>query len=378
MGPLQLKPRRVPFCTNSSNNVTLLHPGYPDGQNILFFLPMLDSGGIHHETVWVACALLANSRWDGFLSVTRDGEEIPEPKQDTLQGERYYFRVPGDPQWAVIPSIKNLRCPSTVPGLWASCPIEPATTDDVGKRDQTCRITTSLIPNEIAHIIPQAQIEWWQSNSMFTYTANPDFSSDTRCAENAILLRRDLHKMWDDHRFAIVPKRDKWVVHVLWKSPSKELETEYHNLELQPLYGVARQFLLCRFALAILSKSMFLKQGTERKLVTLDAEGEVQVRSMSPNEYSRRFFPTGRANSRSGSPTKRQRPDRDMNGTDVDKTEMGRMDGMESSTESEEQRGRPRKRRGSFDTPSFDPLSEPPFKHICLAHTPPRSISPAY
>lgn len=79
--------------------------------------------------------------------------------------------------------------------------------DDVGSRDQICRVTASELANVIAHIIPQAQSEWWQRNIIFMYTANPDLSSDTRCAENAILLRRDIRKLWDDNRFALITER---------------------------------------------------------------------------------------------------------------------------------------------------------------------------
>lgn len=183
----------------------------------------------------------------GWISIyDQRREAIPEGRDAVLLGRRYYFLIQdstsspapsrvvlrlvlkqsADDQYPIVPSYDNFLCPATLPDSWATNPlIEPATTDDVGKREQTCRVTASLLPNELAHIIPQAQSEWWQRNNMFAYTANPDLSSDTRCADNAILLRRDLHKMWDHHRFAIVPKAGKWVIHVLWKSPSDELET---------------------------------------------------------------------------------------------------------------------------------------------------------
>lgn len=281
-----------------------------------------------------------------------------------------------DDQYPIVPSYDNLLCPAILPDSWADSPvIEPATTDDVGKRDQTCRITASLLPNEIAHIIPQAHSEWWQRNSMFAYAANPDLSTDTRCADNAILLRRDLHKVWDDHRFTIVPKAGKWVIHVLWKSPSDELEKEYHNLELQPLYGVARHFLFCRFALAILSKSIFLNQSVTRRLITLDSDAAPQVRSMSTNEYQSLFSPMGRAN-RSQSPKKRQRSVQGNGEAGLDEEES---DGTGSVSEEEGERGRRRKRSRSF-AESLDHRGEGlrsvdrKRQRLC---TPPRSTSPA-
>ncbi|CAG9998220.1 unnamed protein product [Clonostachys byssicola] len=91
-----------------------------------------------------------------------------------------------------------------------------------------------------SHTIPQAQNEWWQRN--IAYTANPELSADIHCVENEILLRRDLHKLRDDHQFVTMPKAGKWVIDVLWKSPSDEFEIKYHNLELQLLSGVKRPF----------------------------------------------------------------------------------------------------------------------------------------
>ncbi|CAH0033351.1 unnamed protein product [Clonostachys rhizophaga] len=380
MATLCLKPRRSPYSTNGSQQTFFLHPGYPDGHNILFVFPTVDSGGIHHETARIACAILANSRWDGFLTTTRDGEAINQGRDEILVNQRYYFRIQDDEQYPIIPSFNNFLCPTTLPDSWAaSSPlIEPTTMDDVRNRDQTCRITASLVPNGIAHIIPQAQSEWWQSNSMIAYTANPELSTDTRCAENAILLRRDLHKLWDDHRFAIVPKAGKWVIHVLWKSPSEELEKKYHNLELQPLSGVARHFLFCRFALAILSKSIFLNQNVTRKLVTLDSEATPHVRSMSANEYRRLFSPARRANSRSQSPQKRQRSAQD---NDEAMDEEGPVSGSDSGEE--EQRGRRRRRSwlyvdtfSSHDAPEWHPGRDKyADRKRQKLHTPPKSNS---
>lgn len=228
--------------------------------------------------------------------------------------------------YPIVPSFDHFTYPSDLPDQWSDdthAPIDPSIVDDVGKRDLTCRVTGSLMPNETTHVIPQAQSEWWQRNSMFTYTANPDQSLDSKCADNTILLRRDVHKMWDDHRFAVVPKCGKWVLHVLWNSPTVELEEEYHNLPLQPLCGVSRYFFFCRFALAVLCKSTFLSQGVPRKLVTLVRSGSPRVRSMSADEYRGFFNTTGRAQSRSQSPKKRQRSAQDS------------LDGMQSGSESE-------------------------------------------
>ncbi|KAH7118488.1 hypothetical protein EDB81DRAFT_667826 [Dactylonectria macrodidyma] len=349
-GPaLSLKRRRPAPAPQANGVVFFLHPGYPDSKNVLLSLPALDSGGIHHETARIACAILADCNWNGFFSLTRDGPRLPAGSDDILTQNRYYFRIEGDDKYPIVPSFDNFRCPSSLPPSWSddsSAPIQTTLTHDVGKRDQTCRITGSLIPNETAHIIPAAQSDWWVRNNMFAYTRPQSF--DTRCASNTILLRRDLHKMWDDHHFCIVPKAGEWVVHMLWDCPTVELQDEYHNLELQPLRGVSRYFLLCRFALATLSHSVFLNQLIPRKLVTVTESGPPQVHLASADECRRLF--NNRTNSRTPSPKKRQRS---AQGEPEDAEDSGTSSGSEletqpeSSDEDEPKRGRPRKRRWS-------------------------------
>ncbi|KAM0438493.1 hypothetical protein ACHAPT_001242 [Fusarium lateritium] len=353
-GPaLSIKRRRPPLAPQSNSAVFFLHPGYPDSKNVLLSLPALDSGGIHHETARIACAILADCSWNGFFSLTRDGPRLTAGSDDILTRDRYYFRIEGIDKYPVVPSFDNFRCPSTLPPSWlddSSAPIQMALADDVGKRDQTCRVTGSLIPNETAHIIPAAQDDWWVRNNMFTHTRPQSF--DTRCASNTILLRRDLHKMWDDHRFCIVPKAGEWVVHLLWDCPTVELQDEYHNLELQPLRGVSRYFLLCRFALAMLSHSVFLNQLVSRELVTVTESGPPRVYLASADEC-RRFF-KNRTSSRTPSPKKRQRSAQGGDPDDADDDASTISSSSESETQPESgddeddaERGRPRKRRWS-------------------------------
>ncbi|RFU75046.1 hnh endonuclease domain-containing, partial [Trichoderma arundinaceum] len=325
MTSLNIKYRRQPYADNDCELVTFLHPGYPDGQNVLLILPAVDRGGIHHGTALSACAILANCNWDGFLSTTRYGRPIKDSMSDVLKSQQYYFCIRNgyiflfsllldgmlvliklvDDQYPVIPSFAHFSCPTTLPFLWdhiMAPAINPATTDDVVTRDKTCRVTASHEPNEVALIIPESQSEWWQRNGMFNHTNNTDPSAGIHSADNAILLRSDLHKLWDEHRFTIVPKVSKWMIHVLWKSPWEDLEKDYQNLQLQELHGVSRHLLFCRHALAIFSKSVFLSQGVPRNLVTINSDGTTQARIYSFDEYKCFLSPVSMANSLSHSP----------------------------------------------------------------------------
>ncbi|KAK2736636.1 hypothetical protein FQN55_001582 [Onygenales sp. PD_40] len=356
---LQLRAAAAPFKLPNPaiRNIQFLHPAYPENENILLVFPAFDSGGVHHETARVACAILANCRWDGYLSTIRNGPRLTLGVDGVLTDPIYYFCVDEESDYPVIPSFEHFRFPSRLPDSWSSdvsAPIQPATSDRISDRDQTCRITCSSLPNEIAHIIPAAQEEWWRINSMFLHTARPWSSVYTNCPENAILLRRDLHYIWDSHQFAVVPKRGRWVVHILDNQVTDELQERYHNLETQPIIGVAREYLFARFALAILGRmSIFTKQGFPRKLIIME-DNSPQLKNLSSKECRDLFGPPN--TSRSQSPKKRQRPsqleqNQDDDSIDHNSTEQeeiwlaGQWGESYGSDPDDEQRGRSKKRR---------------------------------
>ncbi len=79
--------------------VFLRHPGYGDNKDILLKLPALDAGGgIHHETARIACCIVANNRWDGFLTENKAGTQRVDATlgpDDNLLKKDYYFHIPG-------------------------------------------------------------------------------------------------------------------------------------------------------------------------------------------------------------------------------------------------------------------------------------------
>ena len=84
----------LPKCFK--HRIKFRHPGYPDNHNILLSLCGVDhpDGGIHHETARIACAIVANNRWDGFLSEKHCGLGINIPRNGIIRGQGYYFQVP--------------------------------------------------------------------------------------------------------------------------------------------------------------------------------------------------------------------------------------------------------------------------------------------
>jgi hypothetical protein len=73
------------------------HPGYPDDANILLqFSPCDETNGIHYQTAHVACAIVADNRWDGYFSIDKEGTHRIEPLNPdaSLEEDEYYFHVP--------------------------------------------------------------------------------------------------------------------------------------------------------------------------------------------------------------------------------------------------------------------------------------------
>jgi HNH endonuclease len=64
------------------------------------------------------------------------------------------------------------------------------TATQVANRDISCRITQCKESTEIAHIIPSSEMDRYRSQAM---SRHADFND----ASNAVLLRPDVHKIWD-------------------------------------------------------------------------------------------------------------------------------------------------------------------------------------
>lgn len=141
---------------------------------------------------------------------------------------------------------------------------------------------------------------------------------------NAILLRSDIHKSFDYKRFAFVPKPKltasstepvTYVTHIFCSPHPHELTSLYHNIALQPLTGVAPEYLFARFAWTIFQfVSIFLQAGVPRRLalyetptdsVDLNTAARFSVKTLTGEEC--RMIPL-RSRSRSVSQKKREPP----------------------------------------------------------------------
>jgi hypothetical protein len=73
------------------HQVRLRHPGCSGNNNVLLslFAPDHPSGGMHHETACIACAIVA---WGGYFTETVDGEQkrVTSGPESILPGKNYF------------------------------------------------------------------------------------------------------------------------------------------------------------------------------------------------------------------------------------------------------------------------------------------------
>lgn len=219
--------------------------------------------------------------------------------------------------------------------------------DTIHARDKSCRITASVLGNEIAHLVPQKEDAWFAANQMTMYAARTEASpaNATNDTNNALLLRSDLHQAFDNRQLVIVPKWRAWAIHVLSGLPGEELAVVYHNVPPQALSGLAVEYLFARFAWTVLGQTTFVRAGVARRLVLVDEDGRSHTSNVSGKDCRDGFLPAltrgkSRSQSRSHSPKKRTRDDLvEDEWSDPSDSTDGSMDDFDWDT-----RGRPRKR----------------------------------
>ncbi|KAL2349871.1 hypothetical protein BJ546DRAFT_897082, partial [Cryomyces antarcticus] len=315
----------VGVSTNPAHRIRIRHPGYEDRNNVIMVLqaPDVPGGGIDYGTARIGCAIVANNRWDGFLTASRNGPEIDTVRNEVLPCGDYYFSVPqtenGKQQFS--PLFSDWSFPhNDLPENWRSVQIKEHTRSSsvvstvVKIRDTACRLTGCTEGVELAHVCPQSVNDWFHKNRMDDYILSPRRSGSSAIddASNVMLLRSDIHKAFDAVKIALVPKASSsgsyvMVAHILELSP--ELVALYHNVPLQPLKGLSVEFLFARFAWSMFSfVEGFLQARTERVLCVSIRDARPVIRDFSGDEC---LSFTRSKPSRSQSPKKRERSDAD-------------------------------------------------------------------
>ena len=284
---------------NLQGRIILCHPHYCAPTNVLLHLLAPDGadGGLDYGFAHIACGILAGNRWDGFFTAA-DGSRLQLMSGDIMPVGMYYFNINGsstENPYPVVPSFKDWQFPHNAFPPWKDC--LPPPVPDAGRtyapssfafavacKNETCRLSGFIEGCEAAHLCPESESDWFNLNNLSRYNIKPSLPpsrvlSDTA---NAVLLRQDIHMLFDANMFVFLPKvgtdaarNSSIVTHLL--VPSKELGILYHNAKIKPILNVHPAFLLARFAWAILRLSSFFRApGLRRKILTVDGVAEIQ------------------------------------------------------------------------------------------------------
>ncbi|KAI0385907.1 hypothetical protein F5Y04DRAFT_245022 [Hypomontagnella monticulosa] len=212
---------------------------------------------------------------DPYLSKSRvSGREvINRPPNGLLRRGTYYFHIPehtGQEPYPITPSFTHWVFPEKpIPRPWREVEILPippskeaaialaANDDAIIVRDESCRISRFSCGLEKAYLVPTAEEVWFQFNRMnrFNYNASSIPSIDD--VANRILLRADIHHVFDSKGLVIIPKLEdskyNLVTYILHTNRLyiPELHPLFHNRRCQEFYGVSKEDLFARFAWSI-------------------------------------------------------------------------------------------------------------------------------
>ena len=162
--------------------IAFRHPAYNDDANVLLRLQPFEhpQGGLHLHVGLVACQIIANNAFSGYLTKTKDCEPIPTADFNSVLLEKeYYFHVPPPPslslsaspfKYAVIPSFRHWRFPHCqLPPIWQALnrdtvpgPISAPTNvaASIRARDGPyCRLTDYGDCLDSSHVVPEAEWE---------------------------------------------------------------------------------------------------------------------------------------------------------------------------------------------------------------------------
>ena len=327
-----LRPRLpTPSTLPIPKTIVVLHPDYPDGKNNLIGLPANDDGGIHYDTVLVACQILANNRWDGYFARKTAApaaaapvfERVERPADNMLRGHEHYFCLPDRPApnpdspYPIVVTFTDWRFPhSGMPSIWSDVDLNPghlgAGVEERSMPTEGCCITACGDATEKSHVVHRNLGDWFNVNHMRSYAPRSSMTTQQiNSPANIVCMRKDLHALFDRGVFTFVPKEGHLALHIFLSTPSQQLESTYHNRVLCPLTLTSREYLFARFAWTILSYGLmgeFLEEGLpdHRVILRWDPQRMMHAAEVIDQEKCRTVLYAKRAKSSSRSPSEKR------------------------------------------------------------------------
>lgn len=124
---------------------------------------------------------------------------------------------------------------------------------------------------EVSHLIPKTEGAWFSDNEMGIYNSSPLLPdrflvSDIR---NCWLLRANIHRVFDDRTFVLVPKAGTIVNHFLVQT--SVLGKIFHNRQPSQL-SVAPEFLFARLAWTVIPLGISFTNSAGRRIIIFNVE----------------------------------------------------------------------------------------------------------
>ncbi|KAK1762450.1 hypothetical protein QBC33DRAFT_461377 [Phialemonium atrogriseum] len=289
------------------------HPAYPDSAPDLLCLSAVDGDdGVDYDIALLACCIVTGNTWRDISFAVKVNSHavshVSRPANGVLRGRVFYFRLKGyepNEKYPVIPSFDHWRFPhDEIPHLWSDLTIPHFAAPPILKhkpaamfRNKTCRMSGYVDATEAAHLVPLAAGHWFNPNDIKRYCCLAYDAFPINDENNLLLLRKDIHHLFDQRRFTFAPKKPDddtpphLVTHVLPPHGSVELVSLYHNRILHPLSGVSVKLLLARFAWSIFTDEIFpFFSGTQEYAVLLfDLEtGKAITNRLRPSQIRAR------------------------------------------------------------------------------------------
>ena len=323
---------------SSSTRVVVKHPGYGEYGTILFTLSACDGRNgdqIDYDTLHTSCAIVARNRFDGWLSSDLLGKAvIYADHHGLIVAATYFFHVPvaessstvarkSDMHYPVVPNFRIWPFPhNALPKIWQQA--ESDSREAAGMPEefpvalQDCRLTRHSLKVQRSHIIPSSERQWFGENSMDQYgnLSGRGGQDVIDKSDNIIPFRADVHQLWDDYQFVVVPRRRSdgsltWAAHAM--TNEAEVVELYHRVPLHPLLAPA-EYILARLAYDVFPKILgFLQTGKPRWLWVPAAENPESLERRICSGSECRNFTLDQGRGRSGSPAKRSRQEADLN-----------------------------------------------------------------
>lgn len=169
------------------------------------------------SSVRAAAAIVANNRFDGWLSKSPDVKPRLNSTLDLILAGHYYFHVPSDDDedpYSIVLNFQNWRYPHEreLPTVWKdimeSSAVQDIATPFQSQDSEPCRVTGRQLALESAHIIPTAGKQWFGANRMDQYgeLGSRSGNSIADTATNRKHLTCDAHRLSDSGYYTVTPK----------------------------------------------------------------------------------------------------------------------------------------------------------------------------